>query len=278
MKKEVEVSLVTGASSGLGRDIAKLLCKKGLIVYVVARRKENLLDLKKECSKENGEIRIIAGDLINKNFRIKLINQIFSQSKKIDYLINNAGFGKLESLENIEYEDLEGMIQLNIVALQHLCQLVLPSMKKRESGRIINISSIAAFEPPPYFATYNGTKYFVHGFTKSLAYELKGTGVSASVVFPPRMNTPFWTIAFKCNGLNGEEQKMCVNKWTKKSTGSLSVAKTIVKNLDSDKLLILPGILPKFAYYFLRHFKFIGSFFMYSKGVSEAKKVLKHNP
>ena len=61
MKKEVEVSLVTGASSGLGRDIAKLLCKKGLIVYVVARRKENLLDLKKECSKENGEIRIIAG-------------------------------------------------------------------------------------------------------------------------------------------------------------------------------------------------------------------------
>jgi short-subunit dehydrogenase len=270
------ISLVTGASSGLGKEIAELLCKKSHIVYAVARRKDKLLELQNQCKKHPGKIKIIAGDLTDTKFRVQLITQVLKETKKIDYLINNAGFGKLEAHEKIEYTDLEGMINLNILALQHLTQLVLPSMKKLKKGRIINISSIAAFEPPPYFATYNATKYAVHGFTKSLSYELKGTGVSTSVVFPSRMNTPFWIIAFKCKGLTGEEQKTCVADYTKKSSPALPVAKHIVKNLDTNNLLILPGALTKVAYHLLRHFKFIGTFFMQTSGVKSARKALKH--
>ncbi len=273
--KERVISLVTGASSGLGRDIAKLLCKKAQIVYVVARRKEKLLDLQKECSKEKGKIKIIAGDLTDTKFRINLINQILKESNQIDYLINNAGYGKLEELEKIEFKDINGMIQLNITALQHLTQLVLPSMKQKKKGKIINVSSIAAFEPPAYFATYNSTKFAVHGFTKSLNYELRKTGVSTSVVFPPRMNTSFWVVAFKCKRLTGVKQKTCVEKWTEKSPGSLPIAKYIVKHLNSKKLLILPGFLTKFAYYFLRHFKFIGTAAVKTRGIKNVKKILE---
>jgi uncharacterized protein len=274
MKKSV--SLVTGASSGLGRNIAKLLCEEGHLVYVTARRKEKLLELKKECSLHSGEIRIIDGDLVDINFRKKLVNRVLNDSGRIDYLINNAGYGKLEALEKISYEDLEGMVVLNFIALQHLCQLVLPLMKKKKSGRIINIASVAAFEPPPYFATYNATKYAVHGFTKSLSYELKGSGVSTSAVYPPRMKTGFWTIAFKCKGLSGGEQKKCVEEWTKKSAGSLSVAKFTVRNLDNQNVILLPGVLPKVAYHILRHFKFVGNFFMRTSGLKNARKALSH--
>lgn len=273
---EKKIALVTGASSGLGRDISKLLCKKGHIVYITARSKDKLIDLKKECKADPGEIVIISGDLTIKKFRDELIGSILKKEKKIDYLINNAGYGKLESHENILYEDLEGMFTLNCVAGMHLAQLVIPSMKKRKKGRIINIASIAAIEPPPYFSIYNATKYAVHGFTKSLSYDLYGTGISTSVVFPSRMKTPFWIRAFKCKGLTGSEQKMCVNEWTKKSRGSLYVAEYIVKNIDSKRLILLPGALSKLAYYFLRHFKCIGSFFMKHSGLKKAKKALKH--
>ena len=266
------MSLVTGASSGMGREIAMLLCEKDQIVYATARRKELLEELKKECSKYSGEIRIIDGDLTDEKFRIELINKILKDSEKIDYLINNAGYGKLQAHEDIDYKDVKGMIDLNVLAGQHLAQLVLPYMKKRRSGRIINISSVAAFEPPPYFATYNASKYAVHGFTKSLSYELNGTGVSTSVVFPPRMATPFWIIAFKCKQLSGNKQKMCVDEWLKKSTKSISIAKYIVNHLDSRRIILLPGFLPKISYHLLRHFKFIGSFFMRNFQLKKARE------
>lgn len=268
------VSLVTGASSGLGRDIAGLLCKKGLIVYVSARRKEELEKLKKECVDYSGEIKIISGDLSDESFRVRLISSILKAEGKIDYLVNNAGYGKLGALDKIDFVDLKGMIDLDVIALQHLCLLVLPSMKKAASGKIINISSVAAIQPSPYFATYNSAKYAVHGFTRSLSYELAGTGVSVSVVFPARMKTPFWAIAFKCKALSGTEQKTCVQKWTAGSSMSMVVAAKIVRKLDSNNLLVLPNGLSVFAYYFLRHFRFIGDYFMRTKGKKDVEEVL----
>ncbi len=271
-----KVSLVTGASSGLGRDIAKLLCKKEYVVYVVARRKEKLLELQKECKKEKGEIKIIDGDLTKEDFRRKLIKKILEKDKKIDYLINNAGYGKLTNFENIEFKDIRGMFELNAIAGEHLIQLVLPSMKKHKKGRIINVSSVVALEPPVYFSTYNATKYAVYGFSKSLSYELTGTGVSISVVFPSRMKTGFWDVAFKCKGLNGKEQKRCIEKWTKKTKGSMPVARYIVRNINSQRLILLPDMLSKFAYHFFRHFHFIGRFFSKYIMLPKTKKILFH--
>ena len=258
----MKIGVVTGASSGLGRDIAKLLCAEGLTVYVVARRKEKLLELQKECSSASGKIKIIDGDLTEENFRIKLINQILKESKRIDYLINNAGYGKISSFEETEHKDIEGMFALNAIAGEHLCQLVLPSMRKQKQGRIINISSVVALEPPVYMTPYNATKFAVYGFSKSLRYELEGTGVSVSVVFPSRMKTGFWDVAFKCKGLAGEDQKACVAKYTKSASSSLPVAKYIVRRLDSKKLIFTPDLLSWVSYNILHHFRFIGSFYM----------------
>lgn len=279
MKKDGKVSLVTGASSGLGRDIAKLLCEKGHKVYVTARRRKELEKLREECNKVGkGKIEVISGDLTKEKFRIKLINQILGKEGKVDYLINNAGYGKLMSLEGIDFKDIKGMFQLNVIAGQHLTQLLLPLMKKAEKGRIINISSVAGLDPPPpFFSTYNSTKYAVHGFTKSMSYELKDTGVSISVVFPPQMDTPFWIIAFKCGGLTGKKQKVCNEKYTNKAKGSLSIAKYIVKNLDSKKIILLPGFFTKFKYHILRHFQFIGDFYVKYVMLPKTKKMLFHN-
>ena len=256
-----KISIVTGASSGLGREIAILLSEKGHAVYAVARRNKDLFLLKKEMAKNNGNGPIIpvAGDLTNRNFREFLIKKVLRESKKIDYLINNAGYGKLIEFKDIELKDIEGIFSLNVIASQHLAQLALPSMRKRKSGRIINIASVVSFVPPAYFATYNASKAAVHNFTKSLSYELVGSGVSTSTVFPARMDTPFWLVAFKCRGLTGQKQKLCVQEYTKVSTKPRKVAKYIVRHLNDKSLMILPGFLPKFYYYIVSHVPFINS-------------------
>lgn len=269
-----KISIVTGASSGLGRNIAMLLSEKGHVVYSVARRKEKLAELKKECSKYKGEIRVVAGDLTDKRFREMLISKVIKESKRIDYLINNAGYGKLTSLENTELKDIEGMFALNSVAGEHLAQLVLPLMKKKKEGRIINISSVVSFVPPAYFGVYNATKAAVHNFSKSLSYELQGTGVSVSVVFPARMNTGFWVVAFRCKGLIGDKQKVYANKWAKGVAGSLPVAKYVVGHLDSKRLILLPGFLPKIYYYIVKNIPFLGSFTMKHIIGPKTKKLL----
>jgi uncharacterized protein len=273
--KRGDISVVTGASSGLGRDIAKLLCEKGSIVYVIARSKDKLLELQKECSKKEGNIKVISGDLTDKNFRKKLSEKIIKESKKVDYLINNAGYGKLSQFESETIEDIEGMYQLNSIATEHLVQLFLPFMKKRRKGKIINVASVVALSPPVYFTTYNATKYAVYGFSKTLRYELKNTGVSISVAFPSRMKTPFWEGAFKCKNLSGKNQGECKEKWIKGTDGPLKVARYIVKNLDKNKFYFLPDTLSKISYHFLRHFYFIGNFYMRNIMLKSTKKMLK---
>src|SRR3989344_1683365 len=257
---EKKVSIVTGASSGLGRDIAKILCEKGHMVYAVARRKNLLIELKKECVIYKGEIKIVDGDLTNEKFRENLIFTVVKESKQIDYLINNAGYGKLQAFEDINLNDIKGMYALNSIAPEHLSQLVIPYMKKRKHGRIINVVSVVAFTPPPYFSVYNATKAASYNFSKSLSYELFGTGIYVSVVCPSRMDTPFWTIAFKCRGLTGEKQKICINKWTKGSVKSIKVAKYIVRHMNMKRFLILPDFPSKIYYYFLRHIVFVNDF------------------
>lgn len=260
--RDKKISIVTGASSGLGREISKLLSEQGHMVYAVARRQELLETLKKECSSFSGEIKPIAGDLINAKFREELISQVLKESKKIDYLINNAGFGKLSLFEDIELKDIEGMYSLNAIAGEHLTQLVLPGMRKKKQGRIINVASVVAFVPPAYFSVYNATKAAVHNFSKSINYELVGSGVSVSVLYPARMNTPFWLVAFKCKGLKGEAHKTCAANFSKNSTAPRKVAKYLVRHLDDTSLMLLPGFLPKFYYYLVSHIPFLNTLVM----------------
>ncbi|MAH03378.1 hypothetical protein CMI39_01175 [Candidatus Pacearchaeota archaeon] len=264
------ISLVTGASSGLGKEIAKLLCQKGYTVYVVARRKEKLLELQKECIKERGNIKIISGDLSIHNFRENLIKKILNKSKKIDYLINNAGLGRAIKLEHIKTEEIHNMFEVNIAAYEHLVSLALKNMKKRNKGRIINVGSVVAFTPLPYFTIYNSTKSAVYAFNRSLRYELRDSRVTSSVVLPARMKTGFAEKAYDCYEVNGK--RVCVERFNKVAGNPSIVANSIVKNLDSGKEVILPTF-KSFLWYTMRYFGFIVDFIM--KNILGPKE-LKH--
>ena len=265
----VLISLVTGASSGLGRVLAELLCEKGHRVYVVARRKNLLEELKKQCKNLKGEITIISGDLSEGSFRKKLVSQILKKEKKIDYLFNNAGFGRAIFFEKQNKKEIEDMFKVNIIAYEHLSGLVLPSMKKLNSGRIINIGSVVAFTPLPYFTTYNSTKSAVYGFNRSLIYELKDFKITSTIVLPARMKTGFADNAYSCYKEKG--RNMCIEEFNKIAESPYVVAKNIIKNMDKGKEVITPTLRAK-VWYLTRYFGFAVDFVMkYILGPKERK-------
>ena len=265
----VLISLVTGASSGLGRVLAELLCEKGHRVYVVARRKNLLEELKKQCKNLKGEITIISGDLSEGSFRKKLVSQILKKEKKIDYLFNNAGFGRAIFFEKQNKKEIEDMFKVNIIAYEHLSGLVLPSMKKLNRGRIINIGSVVAFTPLPYFTTYNSTKSAVYGFNRSLIYELKDLKITSTVVLPARMKTGFADNAYSCYKEKG--RNMCIEEFNKIAESPYVVAKNIIKNMDKGKEVITPTLRAK-VWYLTRYFGFAVDFVMkYILGPKERK-------
>ena len=230
------ISLVTGASSGLGKVLTELLCEQGHKVYVTARRKNLLDQLQKECKKLNGEVIVISGDLSDINFRKKLISTILKKEKRIDFLFNNAGFGRSTKFEQQDSKEIQKMFEVNVVAYADLAKLVLPSMKKKNSGRIINIGSVVAFTPLPYFTTYNATKSAVYAFNRSLRYELKETEVTSTVVLPARMKTGFADKAYDCYKQKGRDA--CVKEFNKIAGSPYIVAKNIIKNMDKGKEVI----------------------------------------
>ncbi|MEN7982340.1 MAG: SDR family NAD(P)-dependent oxidoreductase [Nanoarchaeota archaeon] len=256
MKK---ITLVTGASSGLGKDIARRLCKNGHIVYVTARRKNELINLQKKCSNYNGEIKIISGDLSNKNFRENAVSQILKEEGKIDYLINNAGFGKVISFEKQSVDEIQKMFDLNVVAYLHLTNLVLKNMLKRNKGKIIHIGSVATFVPRPYYTIYNSTKSAIYTFNRSLKFELKKTNVSSSMVLVPKIKTDFAQTAFE--NYNVEKAKKYISDFNKSAEDSEIIAKKIIKKLNSNKEIIIPNF-RAFICYLSRYFPEIVDFIL----------------
>jgi uncharacterized protein len=246
----MNISLVTGASSGLGRNTAILLCEKGHKVYVTARRKDKLKELKKECKIFKGEIIPISGDLTDSKFREKLIKEIFKKEKKLDYFINNAGYGTAIKIEDQNIDDIERMYELNTIAPEHFTKLLMPHFKKQKKARAIYVGSIVAFTPLPYFATYNATKSALFNFVKSIKYELKNTEIITSIVLPSRMKTGFGKTAFRCI----DTKERCLEEWNKMAGSSMKVGKTIINSLDSNKFIIIPGIKTKFLYWLGRIF------------------------
>ena len=265
-----KIALVTGASSGLGRNIATALCSKGHKVYVSARRKNLLDELKKDCSKMPGEIIPFPGDLSLPEFRKKLVSRILKNEGRIDYLINNAGFGQSIRLERQKFEDIQNMFNVNVVAYSHLTSLVLGPMKKENSGRIINVGSVVAFTPLPYFTIYNSTKSAVYGLNRSLRYELKNSAVSSTIVLPARMKTGFAKVAYDCYEKDGKT--VCIESFNKAAGDPAIVARAIVNQIDSGREVITPTFKAK-LWYFMRYFGFMVDFVM--KNILGPKE-LKH--
>ena len=179
-------AVITGASSGIGAELAKLCAGAGFDVVVVGR---NQVALEEVVRPWGGRARVVAADLADPGAP----NQIFDRlrSTAVEILINNAGFGVRGLFAETDWTQEAELIQVNVTALAHLSKLFLPGMLHRRSGRILNIASTAAFVPGPYMAAYYASKAFVRSFSESLAGEVEGTGVTVTVLCPGPTRTAF---------------------------------------------------------------------------------------
>ena len=185
-----KTALVTGASVGLGRDLAELFARDGHHVILTARNESQLQELASKLRDQyHINVDVIAQDLSVAG----AADQIFGQlgAKPIDYLVNNAGFGTHGPFAEADVASQLAMIQVNIVALTHLTRLVLPGMLKRKTGRIMNMASVAAFLPGPLMAVYYATKAYVLSFSEAIASEIAGSGVTVTAVCPGPTKTEF---------------------------------------------------------------------------------------
>lgn len=186
-----KLALVSGASSGIGRELCRLLVEDGWKVVAVARRKQRLDELATELGPS---LAPFAADLSEPAQREAVVS--FAQSLgPVDLLVNNAGYGSWGHFAQLPLTGELGIVRLNVEALVHLSHLVLPEMLARRTGAIMNVGSQQGFQPIPFFATYNASKAFVLHFTENLSEELRGTGVRALVVCPGPVQTEWVDIA-----------------------------------------------------------------------------------
>lgn len=187
--------LITGASSGIGRELSILLAQENYNLILVARSKDKLEELQKKIQTSTNTIDIIALDLSDVNSAKKLYAKTEGLGRQVDILINNAGFGASGAFAEIDMDRQVEMINLNITTLTALTHLYLQGMKERRTGHIVNISSTAAFQPGPYMAVYFATKSYVLSFSEALAEELIDTGVYTTTICPGPTQSNFQTVA-----------------------------------------------------------------------------------
>jgi short-subunit dehydrogenase len=181
--------LITGASSGIGAELARLCAAGGYDVVLVARQRPALEELASTLAQAHGvNARALVADLADP----AAAHAVFESAGAIDILINNAGFGLRGAYFETDWEAEARMIQVNVTALAHLTKLYLPGMIARRSGRIMNVASTAAFVPGPFMAMYYATKAFVFSLSLAIANELQGTGVTLTVLCPGPTRTNFF--------------------------------------------------------------------------------------
>jgi uncharacterized protein len=192
----MNTALITGASAGLGLEYAKLFAADGHDLVLVARRRDRLEALAKELQ-ASGRVRarVVAADLGTGEGPRRVIDEVQRLGVEIDFLVNNAGFGTSGAFAALDLARELEMIQVNIVSLVTLTRAFLPGMIARRSGRILNVGSTAGFQPGPFMAGYYASKAFVNSFTEALSYELRGTGVTATVSCPGATATEFAAVA-----------------------------------------------------------------------------------
>ena len=185
-------ALVTGASSGIGKELARLAAADGYDLILVARRQERLETLARETSVTHGvSARVIARDLADPATPKQIFEELERERTAVDVLVNNAGLGIYGRFWKTDLSRQLEVIQVNMVALTELTGLLLPGMVSRKRGRIVNIASTAAFQPGPYMAVYYATKAYVLSFSEAIAEELPETGVTVTAVCPGPTITEF---------------------------------------------------------------------------------------
>lgn len=190
----MRTALITGASSGIGLELAHVLADEKSDLILVARNKEKLLALAEELKRNNDiNIKVIAKDLSKPEEVKALIDEV--KNENIQYLINNAGFGYFGAYHECGWKTTQDMMELNMTTLAHLTHSLLPKMIERGSGKILNVASVAGFLPGPNMAVYYATKAFVLHFSEAIAQELKGTGVTVTALCPGPTESQFMDVS-----------------------------------------------------------------------------------
>jgi short-subunit dehydrogenase len=231
-----KTALVTGAASGLGYEFAVLLAKDSYNLILIDIDSENLEGTKKELeSLYQTQVTILVKDLSTAEIADEIYKEI--QDKSIDVLINNAGFGLFGTFSKTKWQRESAMLHLHIMTTTHLTKLLLNGMVERGKGRILNISSLAAFQPGPLMAIYYASKAYILSFSEAIANELKGTGVTVTVLCPGQTKTSFQQVVSKQN---------CDNKISFNMACPVQVAKYGYNAMMQGKTVVVPGFFNKF--------------------------------
>jgi short-subunit dehydrogenase len=189
---ESSTAVVTGASSGIGTEIARELARRGLNLTLVARREDRLRALAEELGRAHGvRAETVAADVASEDGRKSMFEEIASRGRDVDVLVNNAGFGSAGRFQALDGDKETLMVRTNCEAVVALCARYVSPMVDRGQGAILNVASIAAYQPLPFQATYSATKAFVLSFTEALNADLHGTGVTATALCPGPVPTEF---------------------------------------------------------------------------------------
>lgn len=236
-------TIITGASSGIGEALARqLAAQEKQTLVLVARREDKLAALAQELKSQHGlPVEVIGLDLEQRGAAQKLVDAATARGLVIDTLINNAGFGINNLFGDMPLDRVQGMMQLNIVALTELCHAVLPGMRSRKRGRIMNIASVAAFQACPRFAVYAASKSYVLMFSEALASEERKNGIHVTAVCPGTTRTEFHDIA----GSHGAFAARFMDS-------AATVANTGINALNAGKPMIVTGLLNKPLPFFIR--------------------------
>ncbi len=238
-----ETVLITGASAGIGCELARLFAADKSNVILVARRREKLEQLAAELRRDCGvQVRTLAKNLADPDSPRAIFDALAAESATVDVLVNNAGFGAAGSVANLPLEKQMDMIRVNVAALTHLTRLFLPGMIQRRLGGVLNVGSTAAFQPGPYMAVYYATKAYVLSFTEALAEEVIGSGVRVACLAPGPTATEFAAVA-------DVESKLLFRLGT---ADARTVALAGYRGFRRGRLLIIPGATNKLGAFSVR--------------------------
>lgn len=238
MSTNKKTAVITGASSGIGVELARLLAADGYELVITARRAERLQQLAHELGQLHGtRVTVVASDLAQPDAAGALWQKIIAVAPVVDVLVNNAGVGDAGNLVDAAPVTLERMIQLNVLSLTTLTRLALPGMVQRKHGRILNVSSLAGFQPGgPGMAVYYASKSYVLSFSRGIRRELAGTGVSVTTLCPGVTSTEFGEVA--------KAQDTPLFNWTQPMRTD-AVALAGYRGLQSGRAIVVPGLLNK---------------------------------
>jgi uncharacterized protein len=239
-------SLVTGASSGIGAEIARELARRGHGVTLAARREERLRELADELSDEHGvRAETISADVAAERARQRLKRELEERGLAVEVLVNNAGFGSGGAFVELDAEQEASMVRTNVEAVVALTGMFVPEMVERGRGAVLNVASLIAFQPVPFQATYGATKAAVLSFSDALHEELRGTGVTVTSVCPGPVRTEFG----ESGGFGGADDRIPDRFWLEAD----KVATDAVTALENGDRVTVPGATNQLAALYGQH-------------------------